>query len=140
MKATEPTVDDDIGSSMTEDTTLSPNESDGAQSRPTDANNRTPENSAKLVDISSLEWTDICFEKEYIPSKKDVGCRLRIEVLAVSTIDNITVLAGPVEVFTDAVLSAPAAPPKRVITDKQTISLAIYCYHISSLFYVVHKL
>ena len=54
----------------------------------------------------------ICHEKLYVPTQDDIGCLLRVEVKALATSDG-TVLAGPVVVVTEPVLSAPRAPPKR---------------------------
>jgi hypothetical protein len=51
-------------------------------------------------------------ERTYTPTIEDVGCCLRVEVSALSTIDQ-SVLAGPVVTFSEPVLSAPKAPPKR---------------------------
>lgn len=61
---------------------------------------------------SSDEWVTVSTEKEFIPVSDDVGCRLRIEVSALSVADN-SVLAGPIVVITDPVLAAPSPPPKR---------------------------
>eukprot|EP00981_Chlorochromonas_danica_P006053 scaffold1264_cov149-Ochromonas_danica.AAC.3 len=57
-------------------------------------------------------WLEVHTEKTYLPSAEDVGCRLRLDVWAISTADN-TVLAGPVMIYTEPVLSAPTKPPKR---------------------------
>eukprot|EP01034_Spumella_vulgaris_P023683 gene23683-29928_t len=66
-----------------------------------------------MVDRSSVSnWTHIFDDKMYTPCHDDVGCRLRIQVSALSVADN-SVLAGPVEVFTEPVLSSPVAPMKR---------------------------
>ena len=58
-------------------------------------------------------WINISTSKEYIPTSSDVGCRLRIEVSAVAVADG-EVLSGPIAIFTEPVLQAPSAPPKRV--------------------------
>ena len=58
-------------------------------------------------------WTLVSTDKEYLPSAEDVGCRLRVQVTAEALADG-EVLAGPVAIFTDVVLQAPSAPPKRV--------------------------
>lgn len=60
----------------------------------------------------SNDWVTICHEKLYIPTQDDIGCLLRVEVKALAISDG-TVLAGPVVVVTEPVLSAPHAPPKR---------------------------
>jgi hypothetical protein len=64
------------------------------------------------LNTSEDEWTSICTEKEYVPTSDEVGCRLKIEVTAMAVSDD-SVLAGPIVVYTDPVLSAPAPPPKR---------------------------
>jgi hypothetical protein len=64
-----------------------------------------------VVDTSD-EWTLIAEGKTYTPTAEDVGCRLRIEVSAISTADS-TVMAGPIALYTEPVLSAPGRPPKR---------------------------
>jgi CCR4-NOT transcription complex subunit 6 len=51
-------------------------------------------------------------DKVFFPSNFDVGCCLKVDIRAVSTVDG-TVLAGPMVAFTEPVLSAPHAPPKR---------------------------
>lgn len=45
----------------------------------------------------------------------DVGCVLRLEVSVLAVSDD-TLLAGPMIVFTEPVLSLPPAPPKRSLT------------------------
>jgi len=64
------------------------------------------------INTSAMDWTQICSEKEYTPTELDVGCRLKIEVTAYSAADN-SVLAGPVVIYTEPVLSTPTPPPKR---------------------------
>jgi hypothetical protein len=64
-----------------------------------------------LVSPSS-EWAMVSSEKTFVPGSEDVGCRLKIEVSAFST-DTNALLAGPVTVYTEPVLSAPSPPPKR---------------------------
>ena len=64
------------------------------------------------LNTSEDEWIPICKEKEYVPTSDEVGCRLKIEVTAMAVSDD-SVLAGPIVVYTDPVLSAPAPPPKR---------------------------
>lgn len=61
-------------------------------------------------------WTLVSTDKEYLPAAEDVGCRLRVQVTAEALADG-EVLAGPVAIFTDVVLQAPSAPPKRVRND-----------------------
>jgi CCR4-NOT transcription complex subunit 6 len=61
---------------------------------------------------NNIAWTKICSEKTYIPMSSEVGCRFKVEVCALSIADN-AVLAGPIVVCTEAVLSLPSAPPKR---------------------------
>jgi hypothetical protein len=58
-------------------------------------------------------WVLISEDKVYTPTSADVGCKLRIVVKAVALGDG-EVLAGPISIFTEAVLQAPRAPPKRV--------------------------
>ncbi len=60
---------------------------------------------------SSL-WPIVYREKTYLPISKDIGCRLRIDIYAMSTQDG-SILAGPVMFFTEPVLSSPVKPPKR---------------------------
>lgn len=68
------------------------------------------------VDSSAIsEWVIIHKEKTYTPVFEDVGCRLRIQVTALSQADN-SVLAGPFDLFTEPVLSAPVAPHKKRLT------------------------
>lgn len=70
-------------------------------------------NEAKLME----DWEVISTEREYIPKATDVGCRLCIEVTAISSVSEnteaTTLLAGPVRVYTEAVLARPTGPPKR---------------------------
>ncbi len=76
---------------------------------------RLPEDDMPLAvsdDVSLKEWVTVCYDKSYTPTAEDVGCILRIEVKSVAISDG-TVLAGPVVVITEPVLSAPRAPPKR---------------------------
>jgi hypothetical protein len=70
-----------------------------------------------LAESNSLEsnWVKVSQDKTYTPTSDDIGCRLRIEVRAVALEDG-EVLAGPIATFTEAVLQAPHAPPKRVRT------------------------
>lgn len=68
------------------------------------------------VDSSAInEWCIIHKEKTYTPVFEDVGCRLRIQVTALSQADN-SILAGPIDLFTEPVLSAPVAPHKKRLT------------------------
>ena len=72
-----------------------------------------PVSSAVVTDDVALkEWTIVCTEKSYIPTREDIGCILRIEVKAIASSDG-QVLAGPIVVVTEPVLSAPKSPPKR---------------------------
>lgn len=64
-----------------------------------------------LVDESG-DWTIISQDKAYSPSVADIGCRLRIEVSAI-TLKGRHLLAGPVAAHTAPVLLSPNAPPKR---------------------------
>lgn len=57
------------------------------------------------------DWGFIYDGKTYTPTAEDVGCRLRIDVWAMSA--DHTVLAGPVMLYTEPVLSMPTKPPKR---------------------------
>jgi hypothetical protein len=65
--------------------------------------------------VSSIPegWQLTSKEKDYMPTEEDVGCRLRVQVTAEAEADG-EVLAGPVAIFTEVVLQAPGAPPKRV--------------------------
>ena len=63
-------------------------------------------------DVALKDWTVVCTEKAYIPTRDDIGCILRIEVKAIANSDG-QVLAGPIVVVTEPVLSAPKPPPKR---------------------------
>jgi len=72
-------------------------------------------------------WTQVSTGKEYLPGREDVGCRLRVQVSAVALADG-EVLAGPVSIFTDVVLQAPSAPPKRVSV------LLFHCLWFTSFF------
>lgn len=54
----------------------------------------------------------IFHDRTYTPTAMDVGCCLRVEVAAHSSVDH-SVLAGPVITFSEPVLSAPKPPPKR---------------------------
>lgn len=58
-------------------------------------------------------WTLLGTGKDYLPGRDDVGCRLRVQVSAEALLDG-ELLAGPVSIFTEVVLQAPGAPPKRV--------------------------
>lgn len=62
--------------------------------------------------IPNEDWPLICTEKSYVPTYEDVGCILRVEVRALAVSDG-TVLAGPIVVVTEPVLSLPRPPPKR---------------------------
>ena len=63
-------------------------------------------------DTEQHQWPEICTETSYEPATDDVGCVLRIEVRAISVVGG-GILSGPVVIFTEPVLSAPRAPPKR---------------------------
>jgi hypothetical protein len=58
------------------------------------------------------EWTQISNSSSYLPSDLDVGRRLKIEVSAL-LLSNNSLLAGPITIVTEPVLSAPNPPPKR---------------------------
>lgn len=58
-------------------------------------------------------WEVIHGEKSYVPTSADVGRILRIECKALTP--DGTVLAGPVVVYTESVLSAPRLPPRRAL-------------------------
>ncbi len=73
---------------------------------------RTVDNKELVDQRSVAEWVSIFGDKTYVPTSEDVGCRLRIQVSALSVADN-SVLAGPIEIFSEPVLSSPTAPPKR---------------------------
>jgi CCR4-NOT transcription complex subunit 6 len=65
-----------------------------------------------ISEYDTNDWTIILSESSYVPTSEDVGCLLRLEVSAVALSDG-AVLAGPVLLFTEPVLSIPPAPPKR---------------------------
>ncbi len=77
-----------------------------------DGNNDSTPASSIMDTFNNSEWTKIGDAKTYTPVAEDVGSRLRIEVTALSTADN-SVMAGPVAVLTEPVLSQPGRPPKR---------------------------
>lgn len=77
-----------------------------------DSNAITTENEEQN---DSSDWQIISQEKIYTPADKDIGYCLRVEVTAISLKDSV-VLAGPVSVTSEAVLSSPSAPPKRPLT------------------------
>lgn len=63
-------------------------------------------------------------DRTYTPSGQDVGCCLRVEVTAHSSLDD-SVLAGPVVTFSEPVLCAPKPPPKRpLITVPGSVSFS----------------
>jgi CCR4-NOT transcription complex subunit 6 len=63
-------------------------------------------------------------DRTYTPTSQDVGCCLRVEVTAQSTLDD-SILAGPVTAFSEPVLSAPKPPPKRpLITVPGSVSFS----------------
>lgn len=76
-------------------------------------NEQEPDDSlTTTVEDSCDEWMIIAEGKTYTPTVEDVGCRIRIEVSAIATLDN-SVMAGPIALYTEPVLSAPGRPPKR---------------------------
>ena len=83
-----------------------------------DAGNGTkPDNLSTIAvmvssDDSSSNWVDVSSDKSYIPTAADLQCRLRIIVEARAVNDG-ALLAGPIVLFTEPVLCAPSAPPKR---------------------------
>ena len=80
-------------------------------------------------------WINISTSKEYIPTSSDVGCRLRIEVSAVAVADG-EVLSGPIAIFTEPVLQAPSAPPKRVSLYGSIVCMIIV--YICSVYYSIY--
>ena len=63
-------------------------------------------------------WTLLSENSTYSPTPLDVGCILRVEVHAIATspaAEENTVLCGPFNHYTEGVLSAPKAPPRRQI-------------------------
>lgn len=61
------------------------------------------------------EWMEINREATYIPSSDDIGHVLRVECTVYSNINN-EVLAGPIVVYSYAVLSAPKSNPRKLLT------------------------
>jgi hypothetical protein len=95
------------------------NNNDGSGSN---GNNNSGNGSGEQLDDSSSltdgtvasEWVVVSDGKSYTPAATDVGCRLRIEVSAVSLVSaDKSLLAGPIAVYTEPVLAAPVRPPKR---------------------------
>lgn len=70
------------------------------------------ESTKTTVSSGGETWVPLSTDRMYTPKLEDIGCRLRLQVRAFSTIENM-LLAGPVSVITDPVLSAPIRPPKR---------------------------
>lgn len=62
----------------------------------------------------SEDWLEICHDRSYTPTVEDIGCVLRIEVRAFSVNDG-SLLAGPIYSFTEPVLAPPRAPPPRAL-------------------------
>ena len=58
------------------------------------------------------DWLVISNDKSYTPTDSDIGCIFRIEVSVFSVNDN-TLITGPITSITEPVLAAPKAPPKR---------------------------
>lgn len=73
-----------------------------------------PEDIKVVADAAKLnaddEWQQISDQKSYTPTAEDIGCRLRIDITAISTADN-TLIAGPIALFTEVVLTAPKKSP-----------------------------
>lgn len=61
------------------------------------------------------DWTFLSESPTYTPTAMDVGCILRVEVLALATssAEDNSVLCGPFNHYTEGVLAAPKAPPSR---------------------------
>lgn len=78
----------------------------------TEGDETNGDSSAVTDSYNNAEWVKVAESKTYTPVAEDVGSRLRIEVTALSTSDN-SIMAGPVAVFTEPVLSQPGRPPKR---------------------------
>ena len=69
--------------------------------------------SNSILSDTDAQWEPCSNDKVYIPTPDDVGCVLKVEVCGVAMNDDTKYMAGPVITFTDPVLAAPRAPPKR---------------------------
>jgi len=65
--------------------------------------------------IPESEWVEVSQEQVFCPTELEVGSILRVEVSAL-TISDSSLLAGPMCIYTEPVLAAPAAPPKRQLS------------------------
>jgi len=71
------------------------------------ANNSSADRGAMISQSAGRDdWEFICAAHEYTPTDADVGCRFCVEVAAVAGAGG-GVLAGPLCVYTEAVLSKP---------------------------------
>lgn len=65
--------------------------------------------------LAEAEWVPICSERQYTPTAEDVGHIFRLECSAISTVTQ-EVISGPVVIFSEPVLAAPGAPPRRPLS------------------------
>lgn len=86
---------------------------DSSNNNSNNSSNNSTNFAASIEDVGSGDdWVEISNDRTYVPTVDDIGCSLRVEVRAYSMHDH-SLLAGPAIIFTEPVLAAPQAPPKR---------------------------
>ena len=92
------------------------------------------------------EWTELFQGKRYVPEKDDIGHTLRIECSVISEATD-EVLAGPLTLQTEAVLSMPEKAPRRDImansnnsANRGGMPLRVVSYNILSEIYATKQM
>ena len=91
------------------------------------------------------EWVDLVQGKRYLPTQEDIGCPLRIECKVISE-TNGDVLAGPLILQTEPVLTMPEKAPRRDVMATSNVQgqrgmpFRIVSYNILSEIYATRQM
>lgn len=72
-----------------------------------------PSCGVSIEENDECDWVKISSDRNYVPTLEDVGCVLKVEVCALSSLGKV--LAGPILTYSDPVLASPKGPPKRAL-------------------------